>query len=147
MSTRWSPVKWYMSSARLSSSAMCVTRCSHRIRHRIGTATFLSPTGVSLLSLLQVFHIPFTHVSVFSIKQAQCKYPHPQCNTHSLAVRTVTARAGEYHGDSVSPDFVRSSCFCVPFSNSVTTVVVHISQVVTQREEHMQRMQLYCKHL
>jgi len=38
--------------------------------------------------------------------------------------------------------FVRSSCFCVPFSNSITTMVAHISQLVTQREEHMQRMQL-----
>jgi hypothetical protein len=95
-----------MSSARRSSSATCATRCSHQIRRTIGTATFLSPTGVSLLSLLQVFHIPFTHVSVFSIKQPQCKYPHPQCNTHPLAVRTVTARAVKYRGDIVPPVFV-----------------------------------------
>jgi len=46
------------------------------LRRSAGTASFHSPTRVSLQSVLQVLHFPFTHVFTFFMKHPQFKRTH-----------------------------------------------------------------------
>jgi len=55
------------------------------LRRSIGTASVHSPTRMSLKSMLQVLHIPFTHVSIFFMKHPQCKW-----NTHAPTMQSAS---------------------------------------------------------
>jgi hypothetical protein len=69
------------------------------LKCRIGTPIFRSPTRVSLQSvlqiLLQIFHIPFTHVSAFSIKhRTQNATPILLHNAHDLGQLQIKRQSG-----------------------------------------------------
>ena len=106
---------------------------------RIGTPIFLSPTQVSLQSvlqvLLQVFRIPFIHVSVFSmIDRTQNATSILLQNTHPLGQLQIERQIG-------SRFFLCSIQLwysCVPFC---IKMLAHINTLVTVYEERVRRMQ------
>jgi hypothetical protein len=121
---------------------LCLTHSS------ISTATFRSPTLLSLLSLLQLFHIfvsGFTY-SVYPRLRVFHETPTMQVanRQHAITIEHSSRCPRERQSSVVAYLEPRGSVvafFLVAFNSSGITMVAHILEVVSKCEERIRSMQ------